>query len=354
VSRPARRLGWAALCAAGAAACGLFGDSRSRYEPSHGSYDRLPEIELEHLVEARALLEDGLPGEARAVLAPLAARRPENLPVAILLQEIELELSGEAGASTLAAEAAARAEAHPTLVTLLLASRLEADDARARALALEALAIDPRSAWCEYALAHLEARSGRWVEAEQRLARALERDPGLIPARLLEASLLARDGKRPEAIDAFEAWLAATEGDAFVDPNQRFLAALDLAQLYLLEGESGRARSLLTALIAAPPECRARELVILAAVEQARGNPADALRAARRAETADPDEPLAVVQQAELYELELDDPERAREKWRRLLEIASETGDLRGLLLSMRARVAIERGEERAEAAVRP
>ena len=37
------------------------------------------------------------------------------------------------------------------------------------------------------------------------------------------------------------------------------------------------------------------------------------------------------------------DLERARDKWERLLEIASERGDLKGLLLSMRARVALER-----------
>ena len=326
----------------GAGSCGLFGGSRAEYEASRGPYDALPDSELERVAEARALIEDGLPREARDVLQVIAARRPQNAPLAILLQEVELDLAGPAGAAGVAAEAAARAAAHPTMVTRLLAARLEPDPARAREQLEAALAIDPRSAWASYALAHVEARDGNWVAAGRWLKRALDRDPGLIPARRLEAAFLARDGKRSEAIRALLFWLEVTEQNPLVDPTERFLAALDLAQLYLLSGEEGRARSVLVGLGQGPVECRARELVILAAVEQARGQPEDALRAARRAEAADADEPLAVVQQAELYRAQ-GDLERARDKWERLLEIASETGDLKGLLLSMRARVALER-----------
>jgi tetratricopeptide (TPR) repeat protein len=321
----------------------MLGGKGPRYEASSGPYDRLPEAELEQVAEARALLEDGLPEVARAILARIAARRAENIPLAIMLQEVELELAGPAGRAELAAAAALRADTLPTPVTLLLAARIDDDPARARERVEAALEIDGRCAWAHYALAHLEARSGDWVEAGRRLERALARDPGLLPGRRLEAAFLARDGKHAEAIRALLHWLELTESDPLVDPTQRFLAGLDLAQLQLLEGEEGRARAVLLGLTDEPEEYRARRLVILAAVEQARDNPESALRAARRAEAVDAFEPLAVVQQAELYESWLDDPVRAREKWERLIDIASSSGDLSALLLGMRARVALER-----------
>jgi tetratricopeptide (TPR) repeat protein len=343
VKRARAQRALAALAAIlGAGSCALFGGSGPEYEASSGPCDALPGGELERVAEARLLIEDGLPAEARGVLLEVAERRPENVPLAILLQEVELGLAGPQGASTVAAEAALRSAAHPTLVTRLLAARLEPDPSLAREQIEAALAIDPRSAWAHYAIAHLEARSGNWVGAGRWLQRALERDPGLLPARRLEAAFLARDGKRPEAISALLHWLEVTEGNALVDPSERFLAALDLAQRRLRAGDEGRARSVLVGLGEGPAGCRARELVILAAVEHARGQMEDALRAARRAEAADPSEPLAVVQLAELYETQ-GDLERAKDKWERLLEIASETGDLKGLLLSMRARVALER-----------
>ena len=183
----------------GAGACALFGGSGPDYEASRGPCDALPGGELERVAEARALIEDGLPAEARGVLLEVAERRPENVPLAILLQEVELALAGPEGAPTVAAEAALRSAAHPTLVTRLLAARLEPDPARAREQIEAALAIDPRSAWAHYAIAHLEARSGNWVGAERWLERALERDPGLLPARRLEAWPATASARRPSA-----------------------------------------------------------------------------------------------------------------------------------------------------------
>ena len=327
------------LCLSGC----LFDGGGPDYELTRGPYDRLPRPELEQVADARDLLEDGLPQEASPILARLVARRAENIPLAIMLQEVELSLAGEAGVEAVALAAKARAESYPTPVTLLLAARLERDPEVARELVRTVLEIDRRCAWAHYAMAHLEAKAGNWVAAQKRLDEALERDPGLVPGRRLEAGFLARDGKHSEAIKALEHWLELTEQNPLVDPAQRFLAGLDLAQLYLLEHESGRARAVLLDLTDEPEEYRARRLVILAAVEQARGNPQSALRAARRAEAMDALEPLAVLQQAALYESWLDDPEKAREKWERLVELAAESGDLRALLLSMRARVALER-----------
>ena len=286
---------------------------------------------------------------AFSILQPLAARRAENVPLAVMLQEVELARAGEQGAAGVAVYARDRAQAFPTPVTLLLAARLEEDPDEARALIQRAMDIDAECAWAHYALAHREAREGNWVAAEARLERALELDPGHLPGRRLEASFLAREGKLAEAVAALERWLYLTEGNPLVDPGDRFLAGLDLAQLHLLEGEEGPARTLALYLTDEPEGEAARRLAILAAVEQARGDPERALRAAVQAEEADPNDPLPVLQQAVLYDAWLDDPEAARERWERLLEIASAKGDLGALLLSMRARVELERSTASAE-----
>ena len=342
-----RNLACAALCAAlgvlplAAAACSSAPEVD--YEPSRGPYDHLPPLERVLVGEAREDLMTGDLEGAFAILEPLAARRAENVPLAVMLQEVELGRAGEAGREAVAEEARDRAEAFPTPVTLLLAARVEADPDRARALIERALRIDVECAWAHYALAHLEAREGHWVEAQTRLARALEIDPGHLPGRRLEAAFLARDGKNTQAVDALERWLLLTENDPLVDPGDRFLAGLDLAQLHLLEGETGRARTLALFLTNEPEGGAATRLAILAAVEQARGDPERALRAAVQAEEADPDDPLPVLQQALLYDAWLGDPEAARAQWERLIEIAREQGDLGGLLQSMRARVELER-----------
>jgi len=320
------------------------------YQPSQGPYDHLPPMELVLVGEAREQLMQGDLDAAVAILRPLAARRAENVPLAVMLQETLLARAGEEGRGDLAASALDRAQAFPTPVTLLLAARLSEDSDRARDLIARALDIDPECAWAYYARAHLEARDGNWVEAQVQLERALELDPGLLPGRRLEASFLARDGKLSEAVASLERWLYFTEGNPLVDPGDRFLAGLDLAQLHLLEGEEGRARTLALYLTDEPAGEAARRLAILAAVEQARGDPERALRAAVQAEEADPSDPLPVLQQAMLYDAWLGDPEKARERWERLLEIAGEERDLGALLLSMRARVELERGTASASA----
>ena len=174
----------AGLAAAGGLLCGwllgacIFSGGGPEYEASSGPYDRLPRAELGQVREARALLEDGLPEQARDILVRLAARRAENIPLAIMLQEVRLRLAGPEGAERIAEEAVERAEAVPTPVTLLLAARLETDAELARERIATVLEIDGRCAWAHYALAHLEAKGGDWVAAGRRLERARERDPG--------------------------------------------------------------------------------------------------------------------------------------------------------------------------------
>lgn len=333
-----------ALLALVCAACAS--SSTPSYEPSVGPYDHLPATELGQVIAAREHIGRDELDQARDLLGPLVARRAENVPLARMLQDVELEVADEDGRERLLQRARERAEAFPTPVTLLLAARLEPDLDAARELIERALSIDSECAWAHYALAHLEARSGDWVLAQTRLERALEIDPGHLSGRRLEAGFLARNGQREDARRALEHWREVTRDNPLVDPTARFLAGLDLAQLYLLGGEQGRARSLVIALADDPAGHDARRLCILAAVEQARGQPERALRAAVRAQGADPTDPLPVLQQAVLQETWLEDPALAREAWERLLEIAETHGDLGALLLTMRARVELERADE--------
>src|SRR6185295_12314523 len=104
-----------------------------------------------------------------------------------------------------------RAQATPTVATLLLAARIDADPARARERIVQALVLGPRNAWPHYALAHLETRESNWALAQKSLQRALDLDKSHLAARRLEAALLVRNGRVELAARALELWLAAAE-----------------------------------------------------------------------------------------------------------------------------------------------
>jgi tetratricopeptide (TPR) repeat protein len=338
------------VLAAGSAAClGTRIDTRA-YDAPRGSYDSLDELGERRVTRARQLLDAGRVSEARELIARVLAEHPQVIPLGILGQEARMVGEDAQSAEQLLAEAEQRAARDPSPTALLLAARLDPDPESARRRIERALELDESCAWAHYALAHLEARSGFWREAQQRLARALELDPGNPSARRLEAGLLARDGKVDEATRAYEAWIEATEDDALVDPLARLMAQLDLAQLYLLDGHQARARSVLLSIPERSAE-PARRLCILAAVEQAAGRPERALELAQSAEVQAPRDSLPLQQQAALYEDWLESPEAAARAWERVLELTRDESSLGSLILSMRARVALERSTTRGEAA---
>jgi len=326
------------------------------YTPSIGPYDRLPESDRQRIVRVRELLAEQEVTRARAVLAEVLRRRPQNMAVAGLLQDVDLQLATEQpgdypSRGDLAREALAEARRAPSPVRLLLAARIAPDPDLARGLMDEAIELDPDCAWAHYAVAWSLATGSRWNEAEQRLAIALELDPGHLPARRLEAGLLAR-ANDADAVEAFQRWLRISEGDPLVDPAARLAAMLDLAQLHLLEGSERRAREVLVSIAYEAPSDARREC-LLAAAEHAEGHYRRALAATRRAAAADPGDPLPVVQQALLFEGSFSDPEAAREAWARVLELSRQESDLAALILGMRARVALERSDARAARAAR-
>ena len=316
------------------------------YAPSTGPYDRLPEDDRQRVRRARELMETDELERARAVLAEVLGRRPQNMSVALLLQDVDLRLAedpagGHPSANELAREALDLARRSPSPVRLLLAARIAPDRDLARGLMDEAIELDPECAWAHYALAWSLATEGRWREAQTRLELALDLDSGHLAGRRLEAGLMARDGD-DDAIEAFERWLRVTEDEPLVDPAARLAAKLDLAQLHLLDGRERRAREVLQSLAEEAPS-NARRECLLAAAEHAEGRRDRALAAARRASEAAPEDPLPMVQQALLHEGSFDDPQAAREAWERVLELTRDDGDLGSLILGMRARVALER-----------
>lgn len=304
----------------------------------------LPEPARDDLQRARRALDGGDVGVARAILDALRAARPDDVETAVMLQELTLRLSSEPERAALLARARADATSQPTLVHLLLAARIEPVAADARAWIDRALLLEPRSAWVHYAAAHGSARQGDWAAAQQSVAEALRIDPGHRAARRLEAAILARAGENEKAQQALEVWLAVTADDPRIDGRARALAQLDLAHLYLLTEEEGKARKLLLQLASSPVD-EVRRLCLLAAVEQALGRPAEALADALAAQKAAPGAMTPLVQEALLKQHDLKDPAAAREAWQRVLAATKGDAGLGALIQGLRARVVLERAE---------
>lgn len=327
-----------ALCAACGAPTGLDAYGDRQRSPS-----ALEPVLLPDASTARAALVAGDAASARGILEELCARAPDDMGLAMMLQEADLAAGEDLQA--LRARYLALARDRDDAAAWVLAARLESTPSEARALLERAVRMDPESVWPPYGLAFVEARDGSWGVAMQHLKRALELDPAHLPARRLEAALLARDGKYEPARVAYRAWLEASKSDPRVDPESRVEAQLDLAIVELESGEPRAARSLLEAL---PADSDAsgtagRRLCLIAATEQSLGHSEAALDAARRAEQVAPAAPLPKVQQALLQEQWLKDPVAAKAAWERVLSEARTSGDLYDLIQSMRARVVLER-----------
>ncbi len=329
--------------------------------PRPGPYDAIAAEDLGELRGARTHMERDEFDAARASLARLRALYPRNLAVAAMLQDVEIQAAiaeRAAGAEPDARAAAVlsvleserrrwrrAADEQPSPARLVLAARLEDDVPAALHLLDRALQADPDCIWAHYGRAHFLALRGDWEGARVSLDRALVLDPGHLPARRLQASLLARVGDPPQAVATLRAWLAAARGDPRTDSKAIAGAELDLALLLLEARRSDEARAVLEGM-ERRSEDPVRDWTALAAAEQGRGEPLAALRLARRAEEASPSDPLPIVQQALIQELWLEDLPAARRAWERLLALETSEGDLGGELMRLRAQVALERIEE--------
>ncbi len=361
----------AAIATLGVAFLACRGAPSIELVPNPGPYDALAAGDFAELRRAREHMERDEFDGARASLARLRALYPNNLAVASMLQDVEIEARIAAraeGTSGTARAAVSRAvleeerrrwrnaaEEEPSAARLVLAARLEDDVPAALHLLDRALQADPDCIWAHYGRAHFLALRGDWEGARDSLDRALVLDPGHLPARRLEASLLARVGDPLEATAALRAWIRAARGDPRLAPERVLGAEVDLAVLLLEARRPDEALDVLERMEARSAE-PVRDWTAMAAGEQGRGEPLAALRLARRAEEASPGDPLPIVQQALIHELWLEDLPAAAGAWERILDAEPTAGDLGGELLRLRARIALERIEQelaaRAAAAV--
>jgi hypothetical protein len=320
---------------------------------THTRYDGLDDLATRELGVAREKIDAGRLEEARVALSALCRSHPDSIVLGMWLQEAEIAALSAGAPTTLDAGAASaldelreryaeRAAEEPSVARLVLAARLEPDEAHAEALLAAAEALDPRCAWIPYARAFLGARRSAWDDVRRQLEKAEKLDPGHMPTRWLACWMLARGGRVREAIVSLETWVDRAREDVRVDRRLVLEAELDLAVLQLLDGDAGRARSLLDDL-----ESRgvlgARERMVEAATREALGDPQSALDAAKAAEELAPGEILPVVQQALLEELWLNDPAAAETAWTRVLALAKSSGELSGMLERVRARARLER-----------
>ncbi len=318
--------------------CNLFATASKR--STAGPYDQLGAAERERVAEARRDRENGSRHRARAVLRFLTDVAPLNLPVAIALQELELEMlaagdriSGmeeepvqpgteqQGPAERLRRLYRTRAEKNPTPVALVLAARLEGDGPAALALLDRALDIDSTCNWAHYGRAHVLAQAGDFRSAREALDLALRQDPGHLPSRRLEAAFLSRGSKLDLAIKKLESWLEDAEQDPLVDPKLRQGAELDLLSLYALTDDTDRVEDLADQLLERHAAAAQRIDLVVAAARISDRDPKGALRAAREAAEADPSNPLPHVQQAMVYDYWLDKPEDAYRVWGQVLEL---------------------------------
>lgn len=324
-------------------------------------YEALDPLSADRLERALDLLAAGDPRSARGVLVELRAAHPDNLVVGRWLQEAELadaerasreRVEGAPDPRVFAADLRDRyrelAEADPRPTNLVLAARLEDDPPAALHLLDRALALDPQCAWALYGRAHVLASTGRWREARDEIAAALQADPAHLPALRLYSWLLARAGRRAEGIAVLEAWLDHAGEDLRFDRRSRDEAALDLALMLLAEGRADEARERILALHPGTVS-QVRRLAAQAAVEHALGENHEARGSARAAQRADPDAILPVVQEALLLEYWLGDPIEAEQAWQRALELASSSDELGDFVQRVRAQVHLERIVRRAE-----
>lgn len=352
--------------ALGLIALSSCGTSRS-FVAAPGPYDRVPVAWNEGLSRARVAFERGELASAHELVAPLAAERPELLPVRLFLQEIELaRLASEGVLGELRAQGAEEARAvlferddqaadlRPRAEGYVIAARLAPDATTAQQLLLEADTVDPRCVWVAYARAWWALRARDFKVARERLARALALDPGHRPSMRLAATLSAGAGDYESAAATLEVWLERTADDPLVSAGERADALLDLAAVRVLLGESDEALELFEALDPRALRDPVRVEAVRAAALAASGDSDAALVAAERGAALGPERLLPVVQAALIHQRAGRVAEE-RQAWLRLIELtasSSESGgadpaaiDFEAALFRLQARTRLARLE---------
>lgn len=323
---------------------------------------------LADLDAARMAIDARETAEAIRLLREVRERLPEDVDVAIALQDAELAHL-ERGESLDELRAwlevnpgrvdpdplreywtwyLARSRASGEPLDRLLTARVELD--RLGALyQLERLAEElPEWIWGHLGLAHSQLLLGQVEAARRSIDRALELDPGNVRVRRMEALVLGREGEDALAIVALDRWLERTENDPLVGLAERDAAILELSAALVDARRYEAARDALNELIAGerfealPRDVRYDAYLIRSAANADDGQYVEALADAERAALEFPGGLMPHEQRAVLLEYHLDDPDGALEAWQTLereADLSTEEGRLRTYLYALRARV---------------
>ncbi len=338
--------------ALGLSAAGLLSACASSGEPlflpftNPGPYSELSDDARARVADAQRAWEAGDLRIARAGLLRIAADYRRNIDVAVMLQELELELlkweialpdlgfyksmltaDGADGAAMLRRHYRQRADRNPSPENYVLAARLEPDLPAARSLLARALELDTDCAWAHYGSAYLAFRAGDYKEARTRLKSQAELDPGLLPARRLRARMLASSETPEVTAQALDRWLTDARRSPFVRPITISEGEFDLALLLAETDEYERVEELCTKLLADGYVNATSVYLVLAATRISDDHVEEALDAARRASRSAPSSTLAHIQRALILEDWKAEPERAFDAWTRAMEAATGVYD---------------------------
>lgn len=308
--------------------------------------DQLDAAARPRFMAGREALIAGRPVDALEVFTDLHHADQRNMVHALWMQDAQFELARLAGRQPDAQGWLFEAGQRGDVRAWLLAARASPDPAAEEAALARAAAVPsppPEDAvWLHYALGFRAARKGAYDEARAEAAKARALDPGHSHAFWLEAWLVARHGSQAQGAAMLRGWLESARDDVRIDPARVAAAELDLALLSLAAADVAEARKWLAEVDAWQVDLLRYETA-KAAVADAAGEPQAAVRSARAAANAAPQDLLPLVQQAILLEGPLGEPAAAEELWSRIYESKHDSGDLVELLRACRARIRYER-----------
>lgn len=294
----------------------------------------------------REALLGGRAADAQAIFAQLHQDDPRHMMYALWMQDAQREAARLAGRLSDPQGWWFEARQRNDVRAWLLAARAALDDATEwEALTKAATVPDPPpedAVWLHYALGARAARLGAYEEAKAEASKARALDAGHSHAYWLEAWIAARHGSQAQGAAMLRGWLERARDDIRMDPARVAAAELDLALLSLAADDVPEARKWLAQVDPWLVDL-ARLETARAAASEAGGDAEAAVRSARAAATAAPEDLLPLVQQAILLEGPLADPAAAEALWLRVYESQENSGQLLDLLRATRARIRYER-----------
>ena len=224
-----------------------------RLGPKHGAQPRLQAMDLMRR-GALATRQSNL-AAAQGLYQKALLLWPESAAPAFLLAHLYLKL-GQPGEArmfyqrALALDASYRTAYNSAGLWYYCQSRLH----QAAAEYHRTLALNPEDAYAMLGLGRVALRQRRWVEAEEHLQGALAQQADLVDAHRALGEALARQGRRREAMKAYEKSLLlplqgckpltdlimTQEDGGVIDPDHCYIHGR-LARLYDLEGERSKA-----------------------------------------------------------------------------------------------------------------